>query len=55
MIINMYLFFYGMILFIIIIIFFIRDNTNKEHFIIEKVKKNILAKTEDLSKYLFLY
>ncbi len=55
MIINMYLLFYGMIIAIILIIFFIRDNKNKENVVVEKFKKNILTKTEELSKYLLLH
>ncbi len=50
----MYLLFYGMIIAIILIIFLIRDS-NKENVVVEKFKKNILTKTEQLSKYLLLH
>ena len=47
--------FYILIIAIIVIIFFIKDDRRKEHLLITKVKENVLAKTEDLSKYLLLH
>ncbi len=47
------IFFY--ILIIIIIVILLLPHNNKESFIVSKVKEKILAKTDDLSKYMILH
>jgi hypothetical protein len=46
------IFFYLLIILIIILLFIPHDK--KENFIAKSIKKNVLAKTDDLSKYIIL-
>lgn len=47
------IFFYLLIIMIIIILLI--PHNNKESFIVSKIKEKILAKTDDLSKYMILH
>ena len=47
------IFFY--VLIIIIIVILLMPHNNKDNFIVSTVKENVLAKTDDLSKYMILH